>query len=268
MAAKAADSPDAQPEPAAGEPQQPAARPEEADLTPRTSAAESGPEHASGNWGLWMFAVLLFALLGGVLLWRKRQSASARPVDQPVAPQPSAGTASQPGTVTRIAEPLVPTPAITIGFQPRSANATLINAVVNFELTLSNPGSEDLSDIRITGAMAQARDHDGTQSVPTEFAPLGEVQHLGAGETEKVITEFRIPLNSIDPIIFQSQALFVPMVQLAIQFTDGGGTRHVQTASFLVGREHQPPRPRMAPFRLDLGPRSFTPLGYRALSTG
>ena len=268
IAAKAADSADAQPEPATDEPQQPAARPEEADLTPTTSATESGPEHASGNWGLWMVAVLLFALLGGILLWRKRQIASARPIDEPLAPKPTAGTHPQPGNVTKFAEPLAPAPTITIGFQPRSANATLINAVLNFEITLSNPGSEDLSDIRITGAMAQARDHGGNRSVSAEFAPLGEVQHLRNGEKKKVITEFRIPLNSIDPIIFQSQALFVPMVQLAVEFTGRGGSEHVQTASFLVGREHQPPRPRMAPFRLDQGPRSFAPLGFRALPVG
>jgi hypothetical protein len=262
----AMESPTSQPAPAANEPQQPAAEPDDADPSPAASPPAPDGESTIGGWLLWLAAALLSVLLGTILLWRKRHARPEQPIAPPLVPEPDAGAMLVPETVTRISEPLSPVPALSIAFQPRSANATLINAVLNFELTLSNPGSDDLSDIRITGTMAQARDHGDRASIP--LSPLAEVAQLRNGESEKVIGEFRIPLNSIDPILFQSQALFVPMVKISIEFADAAGHRHVQTASFLVGREHQPPRPKMAPFRLDLGPRSFAPLGYRALASG
>lgn len=258
----------AQPAPAANEPQQPTAGPDDVDSSPVASPPAPAGESAISGWLLWLVAVLLSVLLGSILLWRKRHARPEQPIAPPLAAEPDAGAVLVPETVTRISEPPSPAPALSVAFQPRSANATLINAVLNFELTLSNPGSDDLSDIRITGTMAQARDHGHRDRALILLPPLAEVAQLRNGESEKVIGEFRIPLNSIDPILFQSQVLFVPMVQISIEFADAAGHRHVQTASFLVGREHQPPRPKMAPFRLDLGPRSFAPLGYRALTTG
>ena len=116
--------------------------------------------------------------------------------------------------------------------------------------------------------MVQAKDDGSHDPAGADLLPLDELHQLHRGEDAKILTEFRIPLASIDPIMFQAQALFVPMVQIAMEYTDGAGVQHRQNARFLVGREHQPPRSRMAPFRLDQGPRSFTPLGFRALSMG
>lgn len=268
--ANTADSAAAQPAPEGNEPPQPTTGPR--DIAPSPAAPPSVPvgESPISDWLLWAAAALLAALLVTLLLLRKRRARPERPVAAPLVSKPDTGAPQMPETDTGISEalPPVPAPALLVGFQPRSANATLINAVLNFELTLSNPASENISDIRITGAMIQARNHGNSDSASIPLSSLAHIDQLRNGESEKVVEEFRIPLNSIDPILFQSQALFVPMVQLSFEFADAAGRRHVQTASFLVGREHQPPRPKMAPFRLDLGPRSFAPLGYRALTTG
>ena len=266
--ANTADSAAPQPAPEANEPPQPTTGP--GDIAPSPAAPPSVPagESPISDWLLWVAAALLAALLVTLLLLRKRPARPEQPIAAPLVPKPDTGEPQMPETDTGISEALPPAPALLVAFQPRSANATLINAVLNFELTLSNPASEDISDIRITGAMIQARNHGNSDSASIPLSSLAHIDQLRNGESEKVVGEFRIPLNSIDPILFQSQALFVPMVQLAFEFADAAGRRHVQTASFLVGREHQPPRPKMAPFRLDLGPRSFAPLGYRALTTG
>ena len=262
-----ADSSATQPDSATNEGGEPLARPNDADVQPRKSPAEKIPENATASWALWIFAALLFALLGGFLLWRRRRTAPEQPIAPPFAKVPDARTTARSATVTKVPEPPLAAPTITIGFQPRSANATLINAVLKFELTLSNPRHDDLTNIRINGAMDQARQDGSRNPVLADLSLMQEVQCLSRGKHATILTEFRIPLTSISPIIFQSQALFVPMVQFAVEFTDGNGGKHVQTASFLVGREHQPPRPRMAPFRLDLGPRSFAPVGCRTLTT-
>jgi len=114
--------------------------------------------------------------------------------------------------------------------------------------------------------MVQAENEGGADPRSADLSPLHEVEKLVAGEDVTILTEFRVPLASIRPIMFRSQALYVPLVHVSIEYTDGSGFQHFQSATYLVGTEHQPPRPKMAPLRLDLGPRRFAPLGYRALT--
>jgi hypothetical protein len=231
----------------------------DSELPPTEAAAESVPEKATNDWMLLAFAALLFALLGAFFLWR---ASRAKP-QQAIVTEPDRASASSTGDAAKPNESLRPALAITIGFLPQSANITLFNAVLGFELTLSNHGGEDLSDIRVSGTMAQADDHGTRDSIATGLSLLQAIPNLTTGETGKIVAEFRVPLASIHPILFGSQALFVPLVQISIEFTDASGFQHFQTIAFLVGQEHQPPRPKMAPFRLDLGPRSFAPLGHR-----
>jgi len=261
------DSPRLEPAAAADERQEP---PEsetiatQTELPPTKAAAEPVPTTAATEWLLLSFAALLSVLLFAIFLWRARRVSSQKPVAAKADAEKTSATVS----AAKLAETREPVAAITIGFHPRTANATLINAVLSFELTLSNHSSEVLTDIRVNGAMVQAKDDGSHDPAGADLLPLDELHQLHRGEDAKILTEFRIPLASIDPIMFQAQALFVPMVQIAMEYTDGAGVQHRQNARFLVGREHQPPRSRMAPFRLDQGPRSFTPLGFRALSMG
>tara|TARA_R110000824_G_scaffold209_9_gene1005 strand:+ start:14599 stop:15867 length:1269 start_codon:yes stop_codon:yes gene_type:complete len=238
------------------------AAPADTNLPPTAILAEPAPRTATDDWIILSFAILLFVLLGAFFLWRARSAASK----QSAATGPDHAKSTALGDITDLAEPLEPLSAIGIGFQPHSANATLINAVLGFELTLSNHGGGDLTDIRVNGTMVQAEGHGAGDPALADLSPLREVPNLPTGETEKIVAEFRIPLAGIRPIQFGSQALFVPLVQISIEFTDGSGFQHLQTAAYLVGREHQPPRAKMAPFRLDLGPRSFAPLGHRPLA--
>lgn len=239
----------------------PTGRPDDTSLSPTKPVAEPP---ATTDWFHLSFVALLLVLLSALLLWRTRR-ASPKQTD----PGEADRTESLPtDPISRPPEPIQPVPTIALAFQPHAANATLLNAVLSFELTLSNHGSDILTDIRVNGAMVQADQKDGSDPVVADLSPLREVQNLRTGEDEKILTEFRIPLASIRPILFRSQALFVPLVHISIEFTDGSGFQHFQTAAYLVGKEHQPPRPKMAPFRLDMGPRSFAPLGYRTLTVG
>tara|TARA_R110001606_G_scaffold86594_1_gene195932 strand:+ start:12840 stop:13988 length:1149 start_codon:yes stop_codon:yes gene_type:complete len=259
ISAPESGSPPAEPIDVLNEHRQTSGASADSELPPTEAAAESVPEKATNDWILLAFAALLFALLGAFFLWR---ASRAKP-QQAIVTEPDRASASSTGDAAKPNESLRPALAITIGFLPRSANTTLFNAVLGFELTLSNDGGEDLSDIRVSGTMAQADDHGTRDSVAAGLSLLQATPNLTTGETGKIVAEFRVPLAGIHPILFGSQALFVPLVQISIEFTDASGFQHFQTAAFLVGQEHQPPRPKMAPFRLDLGPRSFAPLGHR-----
>jgi hypothetical protein len=233
------------------------------EISPAETPTEPVTQNPSNDGILFSFAALLIVLLGVLFFWRVRKA----PPKQAMSTASDRAKSGLTGKIAKLSVPPRPAPAITIDFQPRSANATLFNAVLGFELTLSNDGSEDLVDVRISGSMVQAEGHGPREPMPDALSPLHELETLRTGGAETISSEFRVPLASIRPIQFGSQALFVPLVQISIEFTDGSGFQHIQIAVFLIGQEHQPPRPKMAPFRLDMGPRSFNPLGYRLLST-
>ncbi|MEH6701133.1 hypothetical protein [Parasphingorhabdus sp.] len=224
----------------------------------------SNESNESNDWLLLLVAALFFVLLGGMYMWRTYRTSSRISTATKVERLET----SQTDPVPKLPEPQQHVPVIAIGFQPHKANATLFNAVVGFELTLSNQGDEVLTGIKVHGAMVQAAEHSSGRPVADDLPPLHVIPSLLAGKTETVRTELRVPLTSIDPIIFRSQALFVPLVQISIEFTDGAGFEYFQTAAYLVGQEHQPQRPKLAPLRLDLGPRSFAPLGHRRFAEG
>ena len=253
--------------PTAGEPAMPAGTPTGNIDTDQPSAAPSAVSISAPDneeWRLFLVAALFFILLGALYLWQTRRGSVKQRVETLAADTRPHQTIAK----TEPAELLPPAPGIILDFRPHKANTTLLNAVIGFELTLANHSDGQLSDIRLLGAMGQAEQHGSKGQMSTDLALLHRVPTLGTGDAERISNEFRIPLANIRPIIFRSQALFVPLVRFSIEFTDGSGFRQFQTASYLVGLEHQPPRQKMAPFRLDMGPQSFNPLGHRPFATG
>ena len=69
------------------------------------------------------------------------------------------------------------------------------------------------------------------------------------------------------PIRHADRVLFVPVVAVNVLYEwDAGaeGGAQGQTAmSYVIGRENRPPSPKMAPFRLDQGPRVYREVGHR-----
>ncbi len=182
------------------------------------------------------------------------------PLIRPVAPQPPKSAKPEVGRNSDTVDHLK------IEFIASGASSTLLNAVLNYTITLTNTSDADLHDINLSGAMMQAdaataRD-DGIQTGHM----LHQIENLSAGETVTLTGDIRLPLNAIRPIIFKSQALFIPLARFGVVYADQNDAQHQQSLSFIVGREYEPPRPKMAPFRLDLGPKIFHPVGQRPLN--
>ncbi|SIN63464.1 hypothetical protein SAMN02745824_1239 [Parasphingorhabdus marina DSM 22363] len=154
-----------------------------------------------------------------------------------------------------------------IEFVAESASSTLINALVSYRIILTNEGGDNLSNLAVSGAMAQAEKDIAVSDLGLVHTPLHELPSLAAGQSVTLQGELRLPLTAIRPIAFKSQALFIPLARFAVEYLDGDGEKQRQVAAFVVGREYDPPRQKMAPFRLDLGPGSFAPVGQRALVT-
>lgn len=225
-------------------------------------SAEAVPGPPSSSWHILLVAGLFFALLAAMFVWRRRHA----PPIPPTAAESDLGKPRPAALAADAPEPTPTVPEIAVSFQPKAASATLFNAVVGFELELSNRGDDRLTGIAVHGTMNQSGEKGAADQTRPASSPLGDIPELQSGETCRIDGEFRVALASIRPIRFRAQALFVPLIEISIEFIDHAGFKHFQSASFLVGLEHQPPRSKMAPFRLDLGPRSFAPLGSRPLA--
>lgn len=185
-------------------------------------------------------------------------------------------TAPEPAPAARSAAPatLKPTGAakkgtpdhLQIEFTATGASSTLLNAVLNYTITLTNMSDEDMRDICLSGLMTQADSEIARNHGAQKGELLHKTQNLPAGETVTLKGDIRLPLSAIRPITFKSQALFIPLARFVVRYTGHQDVENEQSASFIVGREYEPPRPKMAPFRLDLGPRNFSPVGHRPLN--
>lgn len=156
---------------------------------------------------------------------------------------------------------------VRIEFTADAASSTLINAILGYSVTLTNESGDRLTNLKLSGAMAQAEKDLAMSDLGFSEDVLHQIAALDGNDSITLTGELRLPLTAIRPIAFKSQALFIPLARFAVEYLDSDDEKHRQVAAFVVGREYDPPRPRMAPFRLDLGPRSFTPVGQRALST-
>ncbi len=153
-----------------------------------------------------------------------------------------------------------------IKFTASGASSTLLNAVLDYTVTLTNQSDQNLENIELYGAMMQADTETAKGTDVHDGHLLHKIESLASGESLELTGNIRLPLNAIRPITFKSQALFIPLARFIAEYRNQDGSGQQQTASFIVGREYDPPRPKMAPFRLDLGPGSFGPVGQRPLN--
>ncbi len=267
--------------------------------TSTAAAPESAGKDAANNTAvsslpLWVYILGMLALLATLAgLYLRRKDAPAQPVmqtdEQALAPQPSppasldnAPKKPAPAPQPQIKQKPKPGPAmpshafssaagsgapdgnLAIEFIAESAGATLMNAVLGYRIIVRN-GGEAATKLKLSGIMLQAT--NGSDKVPDDlYQPLHELEKIDAAGQEELKGEIRLPLTQIRPITYNRQALFVPVAHFALEYTDGKGEVRRERHSFIVGREHEPPRAKMAPFRLDLGPRTFHGVGQRPLA--
>ena len=162
-------------------------------------------------------------------------------------------------------------PRVDLVFTPAAASATDEEASVDFALAITNSGDAPARNVRMEARLfALGDDHD---AVLTRFFadPLARPVAIAGTLVPGVGTEMRakvtLPRAAVRPIQVADRTLFVPLVafNLLYDWDDGAGTQTGQTArSFVVGRETRPPAAKMAPFRLDQGPRIYRQVGQRA----
>ena len=261
-------------------------------------------------WLLGIAVLLASNVLLLVMLLRRRQRiadenfaaeqaalAEDRPVDEPVdAPlsqplneAPVAQVAAEPEAPAVLPEPsIAPIPAqpvaapearpplelvakpIEVTLAARQLSATLMNAVLQYELVVTNLSDDTVGPIIIAGDMIGAHASLPTRSqlemTGTEIEPHHRHAALHPHEWAKFTGEFRLPLAAITPIRSGRASLFIPLARFRVEVLRNGAPPMVINRTFVIGETPETPEAALKPFRLDLGPRLYSQIGQREVA--
>ncbi len=162
-------------------------------------------------------------------------------------------------------------PELTLSFIPNKATISFTTLTIKGDLRIINEGKAEAHGMRLRAALISASEQhidiiDGFHA----SADGGEGEDIGGakpGERIGMEIELMMPLAELKTYPFKDWQLFVPIFLGNMTY----GSPHDDTVrqariNCMIGREATPPAPKMGPFRLDLGPRSFAVLGQRPIA--
>ena len=157
-------------------------------------------------------------------------------------------------------------PELNFEFVPDRAVVTDRDVMLQFDVTITNSGSAPARDVLVEGRLVTAHAAQDAEIADFFAAPAGPgdrivlIPPLGRVALKSAV---RLPLDQLHSFEVEGRRLFVPLVALNIFFAGAGQA----SASYLVGRGTDADD-KLAPFRLDLGPRIFRGLSARPHSAG
>lgn len=240
---------------------QPTPAPDAAVASTPAPPVEGGPA--------WPWLLLPLALAGiGIAAWRFRR--------RPPAPSTSidlmAGTdtpdLAEPVPVAAVA-PTPPAPArpqVELALTPEAATLNEGELEVRFTLAMRNTGDAPARDIRLASKLMSgglevndalsgfyADGLDRAVRLPQELPPGGAGSIRG---------RVRLKTDEMKVLTVKDRSLLVPLIAVNLRYGwDGGEGQTAQ--SFVLGRELDPPSPRMAPLPITEPPRVYKGLGTR-----
>ena len=243
---------------------------------PRAEPAAAAPVFAAWPW----LAAGLAALVAGLFFLRQRRGRLATegasmfeaPVEaevvEPPAPLRPAEPAPPPLSPAPAATGVVTTrlrPSLELAVQPLRCTVDEDRVAIDFELELFNHGSGPARGVLVDAKMFNAS-ADQDQQIGAFFAnPTGQGERLPVIEPMKRLSfasQILIPLEQLQLYDAGGRSVFVPLLAFNALFRWSGGDGQT-SAAYLLGRSAEGEK--MAPFRLDLGPRVFRGLEARPL---
>ena len=254
------------------------------------SAIEEAAVPSSGGDGLllwpWLLAAIAAAAGLGFYFYRERlQPAFAGGPEveayQPPAPpprkvvprhDPTPRSAPAPApTPESVADPfkgLVSTrlrPWIELGFQASRCTIENDKVTIDFEIEMINSGNAPARAVLVEARLVNAGPGQDSEIGQFFSNPVGQGERIDSiAPLKNVRIKSRIvtPLEGVQVLNVGDRKVFVPLVAFNILYSWARGTGQT-SASYLVGRDTKGDK--MAPFRLDLGPRLFRSLGQTPL---
>jgi hypothetical protein len=196
-----------------------------------------------------------------------KPEAAARAATKPVpaepkaaAPVPTPQPRPQPGGIvsTRLR------PTLELEVQLGRAIVDEKKAAVEFHLTVFNSGSIAARNVRVEASLFNAGPHQDAQIQHFFDQPLGQGDPIDAitpMQRISIDSAVILPRDQVQPIEFEGRQLFVPLIAFSALYSWPGGGPGQTSASYLVGKQTNGEK--LAPLRLDLGPRLFRNLAVR-----
>ena len=230
----------------------------------------------------WLLAALALGAGGAFLFWRNRGReafAGGPKIDAFIAPAPAPRSAPPPAPAPAPKAP-APSPSIRgivstrlrpwidIGFHPLRCVLEKEQVTVEFEVELFNSGSAPARAVLIEGALFNAGPAQD-EEIGRFFAnPVGQGERIAVIPPLKRValrTQVAVPSGQVHAYEMADRQVFVPLIAFNALYNWGGGEGQT-SSSYLLGRDTKGEK--MAPFRLDLGPRIFRGIAGRLLPAG
>jgi hypothetical protein len=158
-------------------------------------------------------------------------------------------------------------PQLEASFIPEKATISLAMLTIKGQIRIINSGAAEAKSVRLRAAIISANEQQSTQIKAFYEEPRMQSEEIGgveSGERVGMEIDLKIPLSELKSYPLGDRQLFVPIVVAHVDYFWGAhDERDEARISCMIGREATPPKPKMAPLRLDLGPRSIAHLGQR-----
>ena len=229
-------------------------------FTPAPVAAEpEGPSLIP-----WLLAALLIGGGGAYYFFRVRPRAVAaadvsefevsEPDPRPAPPPPSGGAVVSAGL----------RPWLELEFQPERTIVDDNQVAIDFVVVLYNSGSAPARDVTVEPGLFNASREQDRQLAAFFANPRGGGERVPlVAPLQRVVirSSVSLPLAQVQPLLADGRPLLVPLTALNAVYRWGSNGQGQTSASYLVGKETTGDK--LAPFRLDLGPRVFRGLAAR-----
>ena len=178
----------------------------------------------------------------------------------PAAPVPAAAEDPFKGFVsTRLR------PWIELGFDASRCTVENDKVTIDFEIEMINSGNAPARGVLVEARLVNAGPAQDSEIGQFFAHPVGQGERIDTiAPLKNVRIKSRIvtPLSNVQVLEVAGRKVFVPLIAFNILYGWSRGTGQT-SASYLVGRDTKSDK--MAPFRLDLGPRLFRSLGQTPL---
>jgi hypothetical protein len=226
----------------------------------------------------WLLAALALAGAGAFLFWRNRSRealAGAAGFDAFVAPEAVAPPRPAPAPVPAPAPPKPSTPMGIVSTRLRPWIDLIFSPVrfvidndvvtIEFELGVQNSGNAPARGVLVEASLFNAG-QDQERDLRAFFeAPVAKGERIAAIpplKTVAVRTKVTVPRSSVQVFDVGGRQVIVPLIAFNALYGWSGGDGQT-SHSYLLGRDSKGEK--MAPFRLDLGPRVFRGIAARQL---
>jgi hypothetical protein len=243
------------------------------------SPAVLAPERKLALWP-WLLAALALGAGGAFLLWRNRAReafAGGPRFDAFVAPEPEPEPAPPPPppAARKRAEPSIAgtvstrlRPWVEIGFEPQRFIVEDDRVAIEFDLELYNSGNMPARAVLLEATLFNAGAKQDEELSRFFANPVGQGERIVAIPPLKRITvrtQVVVGREHVQVFDIGGRKVCVPLIAFNALYGWSGGEGQT-SVSYLFGRDTKGEK--LAPFRLDLGPRLFRSLGARLVPGG